>query len=77
MLQSIIPANFQLISNRYYDSLGFFASLINKFFLRKKYPSQQQVFFWDNWMIPVSRVTDQFFFHSFGKSIIGIWKKTG
>jgi 2-polyprenyl-3-methyl-5-hydroxy-6-metoxy-1,4-benzoquinol methylase len=77
MLQSIMPANFQLLSNRYYDSIGFFASLINKLFLRKKYPTQKQVLFWDNWMIPVSRVTDKLFFYSFGKSIIGIWKNPG
>jgi cyclopropane fatty-acyl-phospholipid synthase-like methyltransferase len=77
MLRSIIPDKFQLISNRYYDSVGFFASLMNKLFLRKKYPTQQQVLFWDKWLIPVSRITDKLFFHSFGKSIIGIWKKTG
>lgn len=75
MLRGITPAGLQLISCRYYDSVGYFAALVNKLFLRKKYPTQRQVLFWDNWMVPVSRLTDQVFFHSFGKSIIGIWKK--
>jgi len=65
----------ELISNRNYDSIGFFAALANKLLLRKRYPTQKQVLFWDRWMVPVSRVTDKLFIHRFGKSIIGIWKK--
>lgn len=75
IIKNITPAGLQLISSRYYDSIGYFAALMNKLFLRKKYPTQKQVHFWDNWMVPVSKVTDNIFFHSFGKSIIGIWKK--
>ena len=77
MVRNITPAGLQLISSKYYDSVGYFAALMNKLFLRKKYPTQQQVLFWDNWMVPVSKVTDNIFFHSFGKSIIGVWKKPG
>ena len=75
MLKKITPAGLPLLSIRYYDSIGYFAALMNKLFLRKKYPTQQQVLFWDNWLVPVSKVTDQVFFHSFGKSIIAVWKK--
>lgn len=75
MLKKITPAGLPLISIRYYDSTGYFAALMNKFLLRKKYPTQQQVLFWDNWLVPVSKVTDQVFFHSFGKSIIAVWNK--
>lgn len=74
-LAATAPPDLQLLSCRYYDSIGYFASLVNKLFLRKKYPTQQQVLFWDNWMVPVSKITDPLFFHSFGKTIIGIWKK--
>ncbi len=76
MVQNITPTGLQLVSSKYYDSIGYFAALMNKLFLRKKYPTQKQVLFWDNWMVPVSKVTDQFFFHSFGKSIIVVWKKS-
>ena len=76
MFQKITPLSLHLVSNNYYDSAGFFASLMNKIILRKKYPTQKQVHFWDKWMVPVSNITDDLFFHSFGKSIIGIWKKS-
>lgn len=74
-LQEISPAALELIKSKYFDSTGFFAAWMNKKLLRKKYPTQRQVLFWDRWMIPVSRVTDKLVFHSFGKSIIAIWKK--
>ncbi len=77
IFRKITPEGLQFISSRYYDTVGYFAALINKLLLRKKYPTQKQVLFWDNWMIPVSKLTDKLFFHSFGKSVIGVWKKPG
>lgn len=75
MLKELSPDGSILISNRYYDTVGYFAALVNKFFLRQHYPSVKQVLLWDRWMIPVSRLSDKIFFHSFGKSIIAIWQK--
>lgn len=75
MLRNITPASLQLVSNKYYDSIGYFASFMNKLVQRQKYPTSKQVMFWDKWMVPVSKVTDKLFFHSFGKSIISVWKK--
>jgi 2-polyprenyl-3-methyl-5-hydroxy-6-metoxy-1,4-benzoquinol methylase len=74
-LRGITPADTQLESITYLDSVGYFASLANKFFLKKKYPTQKEVLFWDRWMVPISRLTDSLFFHRFGKSIIAVWKK--
>jgi hypothetical protein len=74
-LQQLLPPSMTNISCRYYDSVGYFASLMNKALLKQKRPSLNQVKFWDNWMIPLSRFTDTLFMHSFGKSIICIWKK--
>lgn len=76
MLRNITPPGLEPVSFRYYDSTGYFAALMNKILLRKKYPTQKQVLFWDNWLVPVSKITDKLFFHGFGKSIIGAWKKT-
>lgn len=75
MMRQIGPAGLQLVSNRYYDSVGYFAALVNKLFLRQQYPTIKQVLFWDKWMVPVSTITDNILFHSFGKSIITAWKK--
>jgi cyclopropane fatty-acyl-phospholipid synthase-like methyltransferase len=71
----LTPPGLQLLRSRYYDSAGYFAALMNKVFLRRKYPTLKQVQFWDNWLVPVSKLTDRLFFFSFGKSIIGTWKK--
>ncbi len=75
MLKNITPEGLKIISNKYYDSIGFFASVVNKILLRQKYPTAKQVLFWDRWMVPVSKISDKLFFNSFGKSIIAIWKK--
>jgi 2-polyprenyl-3-methyl-5-hydroxy-6-metoxy-1,4-benzoquinol methylase len=75
MFRRITPEGTQLISNRYFDSVGYFAALMNKRFLRQKYPTLKQVKFWDKWMVPLSKIKDHLLFHSFGKSIIGVWKK--
>ena len=77
MFRALTPPGLQLLRSRYYDSVGYFAALINKLLLRRKYPTLRQVLFWDNWLVPVSKITDNIFFHSFGKSIIGTWKKPG
>jgi ubiquinone/menaquinone biosynthesis C-methylase UbiE len=74
MLKKITPTGLEIVSLKYYDTIGYFAGLANKLLLRQEYPSKKQILFWDKWMVPVSTFTDQLFFHSFGKSIIGIWR---
>jgi SAM-dependent methyltransferase len=75
MLRQLTPFGLNIVSNKFYDTVGFFASVINKILLRQQYPTQQQVLFWDRWMVPVSKLTDKLFLHSFGKSIICVWQK--
>jgi ubiquinone/menaquinone biosynthesis C-methylase UbiE len=75
MTIDITPEKLTLISNKYYDSMGFFAGLTNKLLLKQKYPTQKQVLFWDRWIVPISSITDKIFFHQFGKSIIAVWRK--
>lgn len=74
-LKSISPDSLNLVFIQYLDSLGFFASLVNKFFLHQSYPKKKQIEFWDKKLVPVSKIIDPFFFHSFGKTIIAIWQK--
>lgn len=75
-LIKIMPALLSLVSIRYLDSTGFFLLLTNSFLAKKSYPTRQQVNFWNNYLIPVSRITDRLIFYSFGKTILGIWKKS-
>lgn len=75
MMRQAGPDTLSCISNRYYDTVGYFAALMNRLLLRQQYPTIRQVLFWDRWMVPVSTLTDKVCFHTFGKSIITVWKK--
>ncbi len=59
----------------YLDSIGFFASLVNKYFLKQPYPSKKQIAFWDNILISLSKVFDRLLFYKFGKTVVGTWVK--
>lgn len=74
-LKKIIPASLQKRSLRYLDSTGFMMSMMNRLFLKQKYPTQKQVNFWDRFGIPVSVFMDRLLLFSFGKTILGIWEK--
>jgi 2-polyprenyl-3-methyl-5-hydroxy-6-metoxy-1,4-benzoquinol methylase len=74
-LQDVIAGNIKQESLQYLDAMGFFSSLINRMFLRQKYPAQNQIRFWDKFLVPISIVLDKILRYSFGKSILGVWKK--
>ena len=69
-----INDNFKTEKIFYLDSMGFFASLVNKFFLKKKLPSLDNIRFWDNYLVKLSLVFDILFLKRFGKSLIGIFR---
>jgi SAM-dependent methyltransferase len=69
-----INSELSIVKLFYIDSIGFFASLMNKFFLKKELPSHANIYLWDNYMIPISKIFDVFIFNLFGKSLIGIFQ---
>jgi len=75
MLQDAAPKELKQIDLRYLDSMGLFASLANKWFLKQEYPELKQIKFWDNFIIPVSKITDAISFYAIGKTVIGVWQK--
>lgn len=75
LLTRCIPGNMLQQHLFYLDSLGLLASVANKYFLKKKYPSEKEVKFWDGWIVPFSKITDPLIGYSTGKSLIGVWKK--
>lgn len=75
-LAAAFPAQLEQQELFYLDSLGMLASLANKLFLRQGAPSEQQVKFWDGWIIPTSRIVlDRILLHSIGRSVIAIYRK--
>ena len=75
-LEAIIPAPLKLRKLLYLDSVGVLLSLFNRIFLRQVYPSENQILFWDRWVIGASSRIDPVLRYSFGKSVIGIFVKT-
>ena len=74
-LASVIPNDYRCIKLIYIDSVGIFASIVNKLFLKKTKPSLKQILTWDKFLIPLSIIIDKLIFFSIGKSVIGIWEK--
>ncbi len=66
---------FKIHSMKYYDSIGFFLSLISKFFSSEyKKNFKMKIKIW-NFLINISKVIDYLFAFSFGKSLLVIIKK--
>jgi len=75
MLEGISPRGLRRESVFYLDSAGLLLSTANLVLLRQSMPTKAQLQVWDRWVIPVSRVMDRVFFHSVGKSIVGVWRR--
>ena len=59
----------------YLDSVGLIASLMNKALLKQTSPTLKQISFWDNVIVPISRLVDLVSFNLMGKTVVGVWVK--
>lgn len=75
LLKQELPSGMELVTLRYLDSMGMLLSLGNKWLLKQGEPSARQIRFWDRNVVPLSRVTDKIFMHSFGRSLLAIAHK--
>jgi SAM-dependent methyltransferase len=75
MLGNIAPASLCLKRMRYLDCAGLAASGANLLFLRQSMPTKAQLRFWDNCIVPISRLFDKVLLYSIGKSVLAIWQK--
>lgn len=76
MLRNISPADLTLEHLFYLDSAGLIASAANLLFLRQSMPTKAQLRFWDQWIVPISRVLDNLLRGAVGKSVIAVWRRT-
>lgn len=74
-LESIIPKALTIEKALYLDSVGLTASLAQKLLLKQSYPKISQIKLWDNFMIPVSKITDWLTGYNIGKSVLLIARK--
>jgi len=74
-LKRIIPLEMNLVKCHYLDSCSIPVSLAARFFFRSGNPSQFQINLWDRFFVHLSQIIDPFVQYSFGKTLIGVWKK--
>jgi SAM-dependent methyltransferase len=74
-LRAVSPEGTDLVRLIYLDSVGLLASLGNRLVLNRSMPNPGQIALWDKVMVPVSKVIDPLIGGSFGKSVIGVWRK--
>lgn len=61
----------------YLDAVGLLASAANRLFLRQSMPTVKQIKIWDRIMVRCSKIVDPILFYKAGKSVLGVWRKTG
>jgi len=74
-LVALAPVGCRVELCRLLDSVGFFASLANKLFLRTAHPTAGQIRVWDRMMVPVSRIIDPLLGYRFGKTVIAVFSR--
>lgn len=75
MLRKVLPDGVRIKQLVYLDSVGLAASAANKLFLKQSYPTLAQIKFWDNTIVPISKITDRIIGFSMGKSVLAIVQK--
>lgn len=75
-LAAAFPKSLRRLRLDYLDSMGFLASLANRFVLRQRLPSSRQIALWDRVLVPVSRVTDAVLSGFFGRSVLAVYERS-
>lgn len=73
-LRVATPAALALERAWYLDAAGLLASLGNRMWLSQPLPTLRQVLFWDQRLVPLSRVLDRLLGYQVGKSIVAVWR---
>jgi len=75
MLEALTPPALRVARAFYLDSAGLLASAANRLLLKQAMPRPKQLRFWDNVLVPCSRLLDVVTAHHLGKSVVCIWER--
>jgi SAM-dependent methyltransferase len=75
MLARLTPPGYVIHRAMMLDSLGLFASLANRILLRSAMPTPNQIAFWDDILVPISRLLDPLTLRRFGKTAVTVWTR--
>lgn len=74
-LLALIPPSLEVHWCRYLDAFGAVASKVNQLFLKQSKPTIKQVKFWDQYLVPFSRIIDKPTGYNRGKSLLLVAQK--
>jgi SAM-dependent methyltransferase len=74
-LEALAPEGVRLVALKRLDSVGMLASAANRYIFRTAAPRSGQVMFWDQAIVPLSRILDPLFAYRLGKSVLAVWRR--
>lgn len=74
-LRALTPASMLVKKLFYLDVVGVMASIVNKLLLKRSYPTQKQIYFWDKYIIAASKKVDSLTKEFCGRALISISEK--
>lgn len=74
-LKRLTPPELIFEKGFYLDSMGVLASAANLLLLKQSEPAMRQIMLWDRVLVPCSRLLDKAAAHSFGRSVIAVWRR--
>lgn len=75
MFEQLTPRDGRIEKMIYLDSIGMATSLVNRFLLHQSMPTIEQILFWDQQMIFLTKWIDRLIGYQRGRSLLGIWIK--
>jgi hypothetical protein len=69
-ISKIIPSDYRVVSAKYLDSIGFFLGIFLKIFPVDILPTEKNIHFYDNHLVPISQLLDKLLFYRVGKSLL-------
>ena len=70
----VAPSILALERSVYLDSFGAMLLLANRCFRKTSFPSETQIKFWDQFLVPCSKAIDRVLRFTVGKSILCVWR---
>lgn len=74
-LRALTPPSMVVKKLFYLDVAGVMASIVNKLLLKRSYPTQKQIYFWDRFIIATSKKVDFLTKEFCGRALISISEK--
>jgi hypothetical protein len=74
-LMAAVPHGMSTERLVYLDAAGMMASLGNRMLLHSAMPTEGQIWFWDAFLVRLSRLVDPVLGYCLGKSVLGVWRQ--